>query len=1054
MSDLHSGGRLNLVGAARPYFGAIVLTVIFLAAAGVYSLLGMPSGIYPEVAFPQIAVIATAPGLAVKTTEVSVTRPLEEAVSVVLGVVRVHSKTVRGASELKIDFAPDVDMVQALNDVRARLAESGGALPAGTQLLVERQTPSLFPIISVVVQGDRSLAALRDYAFYDLRPRFSRIPDVSMVTVQGGDVREIIVETDPLALAAAHLSADDVAVELAKNQRLQAVGRLDRGVLQYQVMADTLTASLPTLEATVVGGTAEQPLQLRDVARVSIGHEDRLVAVRSDQRDAVVVTIFRRLGGDALSISRHLEDVLAEARGAAPRGMELTTVYDQADLTKTSIANVRDAILIGGVFSVLTLLLFLRSLRATIIAAAAIPTTLIISFVFLRWWGDTLNLMSLGGLAIAIGLLIDDTVVVIENIARHLQTAAGSDAAIDAASREISGAVVGSTLTTVLVFVPLSFVEGVVGQFFFSLSLSLSVAILVSMVISLTVVPVVAARWLSGRRLKPPGRVYGVMVGAYDWLLGIGLRWPRTSLAVALLVVVPGYWMFTQLKTDFMPEMDEGAFVLDYFMPVGTSLAETDRVMREVDAILSDTPEVQGYVRRTGAELGLFATEPYTGDVLISLKTDRTRRMGEIREEVEERVKAAVPQLEIETVPLVLDQINDLSGAESSVEVKVFGPDYETLRRVAQEVGDRIEALAAEDDVSMEVDAHVRQGNPDIVVRTDSDRARRAGLSPDMVERQVAAALYGTVAFSLPEEDRLTAVRVRLPDRYRNDEHALPNLVLQIPPVATPVAGATPSTPTTVPLTTVPLRDVAAIERQRSLNELHRENQQPMIDVTAEFEGSDLGTIKRIVQRAIDGVTIPKSYHIQMSGSFESQDRAFHSLLIVLCTASALVFLLLAIQFKSIALPLLVFMTQPLSLTAALFALWITGTPLNVSSFMGAIMLIGLDVKNGILLIEYVGQLRGQGTPLDAALREAGRARFRPILMTSLTTILGLSPLALGIGPGAQMQQPLAIAVIGGLTANMLFTRLVIPIGYGLIARWVDRHPAPADLGVATVSAT
>jgi CzcA family heavy metal efflux pump len=1043
MSDSTKPHGLNLVAAARPYFGAIVLTVAFLVAAGVYSLIGMPSGIYPEVAFPQIAVIATVPGLAIKSTEVSVTRPLEEAVSGVLGVVRVHSKTVRGAAELKIDFAAGVDMIQALNDVRARLAENGGALPAGTQLVVERQTPSLFPIISVVVRGHRSLADLRDYAFYDLRGRISRIADVSTVTVQGGDVREISVEADPAVLAGAHLSVDDVATELGKNQRLQAVGRLDRGVLQYQVMADTLTVELAQLEATIVGGTPDRPLRLRDVAAVSIGHEDRLVAVRSAGRDAVVVTVFRRLGGDALRISRELETVLEDARRAAPRGIEIDTVYDQADLTKTSIANVRDAILIGGVFSVLTLLLFLRSLRATIIATLAIPTTLIISFVFLRWWGDTLNLMSLGGLAIAIGLLIDDTVVVIENIARHLQTSAGSDAAIDAASREISGAVVGSTLTTVLVFVPLAFVEGVIGQFFFSLSLSLAVAILVSMAISLTVVPVVAARWLAGRQLKPPGAIYRVLVRAYDWVLDIGLRWPKTSLAIALLVIAPGCWFFTQLKTDFMPEMDEGAFVLDYFMPVGTSLAETDRVLRKVDAILDDIPEVHGYVRRTGAELGLFATEPYTGDVLVSLSSDRDRRMDDIREEVENRVKAAAPQLEIETVPLVRDQINDLSGAESSVEVKVFGPDYQVLRNIAQDVGERIETLAAEEGVSMEVDAHVRQGNPDLVVRTDTVRARRAGLSPDVVERQVSAALYGTVAFSLPEQDRLTAVRVRLPEPLRSDERALANLALQPPAAATATTSATNAAAAPAAAAgTIPLRYVADIERQRSLNELHRENQQPMIDVTAEFEGSDLGSVKRVVERAIAGVVLDKGYHIQMGGSFESQEHAFRSLLIVLCTASALVFLLLAIQFKSVALPLLVFLTQPLSLTSALFALWITGTPLNVSSFMGAIMLIGLDVKNGILLIEYVGQLRRQGLPLETALRDAGHARFRPILMTSLTAILGLLPLALGIGPGAQMQQPLAIAVIGGLTANMLFTRLVIPVGYELIARF--KQPAPA----------
>ena len=810
------------------------------------------------------------------------------------------------------------------------------------------------------------------------------------------------------------LSLDELALRLGKSERLKAVGRIDRGRLQYQVMASTLSEHPEELEDLVVAGTPEEPLRLGSVARVSISHEDRLVAVQSRGREAVGITIFRRLGGDALAISTRLAGVLEEARRSAPSGVTIHTVYDQADLVRTSLANVRDAIVVGGICSVLTLLAFLRSPRATLIAAMAIPSTLLVTFVFLRLSGDTLNLMSLGGLAIAIGLIIDDTVVVIENIARHLQEGKGSEETIDAASREISGAVIGSSLTTVLVFVPLAFIKGVVGQFFQSLCLALGTAVLVSMVISLTVIPMLSARFLAGRSLPAPGRVYRRSAELYERALREGLRRPRLSLAMAILVVVPGYFLYRSLDTGFMPNMDEGAFVLDYFMPVGTSLVETDRVMRRVEEVLRATPEVKDYIRRTGAELGLFATEPYTGDVLIGLSSGRRRSMEEVIEDLRGKIEEEFPELLVEFVPLVRDQINDLSGVEAPIEVKVFGTDYAVLREIAGRIGGILEKIHGITDL----DPHVRRGNPDVIIRADSAAARHAGLTGESVETQLEAGLYGQVAFVLPEAERLTNVRVRYPDRVRFDLDALPDLPLSVP------GGGV-----------VPLRQVARVEEKRSLNEILRENQQPMISVTGEIEA------------ALAQIELPKGYRWELAGNYESQREAFWNLGMVLAVGAGLVFLVLAIQFQSLALPFLIFLTQPLSLTCGLLALWITGTPLDVSSFMGAILLVGLDVKNGILLIEHVGQLRTRGAGLEEALIEAGRRRFRPILMTSLATILGLLPLALGIGPGSQMQQPLAIAVIGGLTANMLFTRLVIPVGYLLLERWKGEargRPLPA----------
>jgi CzcA family heavy metal efflux pump len=1026
---------INLVALAKPYFGLIVLTTVLLTALGLYSMFRMPSGIYPEVAFPRIVVIVQSPGLAVKDVEVAVTRPIEEAVSIVLGVIRVRSKSVRGAAELSIDFAPGTDMIQALNDVRARMAEVGAQLPPGTTSITERQTPSVFPIISFVVTGGRDPASLHDYAYYDLRPRISRIADVSYVTVQGGDIREILVEVEPQALVAAGLSIADVADRLGKEHRLKAVGRLDREVLQYQVLADTLATDPLELEDRVIASKNGQSIRLRDLGHVAISHEDRTTIVRANGQDAVALTVFRRLGGNALQVSRELDVVLADAAKSAPPGVSIRPVYDQGLLVRTAIANVRDAIAIGGAFSILILFMFLKSLRATIIAALSIPLSLIISFVFLHLTGDTLNLMSLGGLAVAIGLIIDDTVVVIENIARHLAEGQTGDAAVDRASKEISGAVIGSTLTTILVFLPLAFVRGVVGQFFQSLALALTVALLVSMVVSLTIIPVLAARFLGRRPMPASGPIYNVLANSYEGLLRVGLRFPRSAVLLALLAVIPGWWLATHLETGFMPDMDEGAFVLDYNMPVGTSLNQTDKVLRRVEAVLLRTPDIQGYIRRTGAELGFFATESYTGDILVSLKPSGERRpMDEIFDALRDELKGEVPELETEFVPLVLDQISDLAGVEQPIEVKVFGPEPAVLRELASKVGAIVEKVPG----VVDVNTHVLLGNPDIVVRPDSVQTARVGLTELDVESQLNAALYGQVASTIPEQDRMTKIRVRYPDRVRFDRENLGQLPVSLATATPAPAAAGPAAAAGIGF--VPLSQLASIRVVRSPNELWRENQQPVLTVTAALDKRDLGSVNRELQSELSALKFPPGYRWELAGNYRAQQESFASLLTVLIVSAALVFLLLGFQFHSLSLPILIFLAQPVSLASALFALWLTGTPLNVSSFMGAILLIGLDVKNGIILIEYIGQLHEQGMPLHEALIKAGRTRFRPILMTSLCTILGLVPLALGLGPGAQMQQPLAIAVIGGLITNMLLTRLLIPVGYLVVRGGVGNH--------------
>jgi multidrug efflux pump subunit AcrB len=1160
---------LNLASRARPYLGAVILTVGLLTAGGIYSATRMPSGVYPEVTFPRIAVVAKVPALPVANMEVLVTRPLEQAVMTVLGVAQVRSKTIRGGSELSVDFNPGTDMRRAEQLTWNRIGAIRSQLPPDTELTVEQMTPSVFPILSLVLVGGDSPAQLRDYAFYQLAPQIKNVPDVLYANVAGGDIREIEVVAHPDALLAAGLSAADLADEIGKVHRLQPVGRIEGQPLAFQLLVNTTSEKARQVEELVVSTKNNQPMRVADLADVRVLHQDRVLSIGYEGKDAVVITVFRRLGGNTVNISRNLEALLAKQ--PPPSNIHAQVVYDQARFVNTAVFNVRDAIIVGGIFSVLILLGFLRSVRATLIAAVAIPITLAITLLFLYWSGETLNLMSLGGLAVAIGLIIDDTVVVIENIARHLAPASRiedrgsrienrplappttaspssildprssildprssildprpSADPVDAASAEITGAVIGSTLTTVLVFVPLAFITGVYGQFFASLSWSLSIAVLVSMVISLTLVPVCAARFLAGKPMPEPGPIYRALAHVYEvvlgallflvesvvgpimrlaewvlgWVLGptlskfvvrglvlLFIALPPLALIAVLYTGIPDPYaqqeegkpppppLVKGLETGLMPAMDEGAFVLDYWAPSGTPLERTEEMARELEKILSKNPDVDSYVRRTGAELGIFATQTSRGDIQvvlrpaeedpISLATKpvrpdikeieaelnkdgkeairqkyRRRPLRKIMNELEDEIfdSFAEHQLKFELVQVMQDELNDLSGANKPVEVKLFGPDHDVLRRTADQVAEVLAKNGKGRGVK-EVNSNVREGNPDLMIAIKGDQAARLGLAADAVERQLKAMFLGQTATQVRESAaRITDVRVRYPDsiRFGNGRFDPGRLLDQWILLPDPTTPAPPSSSTPWPTLTGPARSVALsavadIKPVRTPDEQWRENNQPAIFVTAELneEEAGLGSVVADIRRSMASIPMPSpAYHWELGGHYLRQQEAFWSLFGVMIVAIVLVFIMLAFQFRSVVLPFLIFLTQPLSVVSGLFALWITGTPLNVSSYMGIILLIGLDMKNGILLVEYIQQLLAEGMALRPALLLAGRTRFRPILMTSLAAILGLFPLALGIGPGSQMQQPLAILVIGGLTANMLFTRMVIPVGY------------------------
>ncbi len=998
----------------------IFLAVALLSAAGVWAILRLPSAIYPELVFPRITVVVEGSSLGPRQVVFNITRPVEEAVSLVPGVRRVRSSSIRGAAELQISFAPNTDMQFALQQVQARVNQIQPDLPPGLQITIERLTPSVFPILSYNLSGGDP-ATLYEIARYQIKPVISRIPGAGRVDVQGSDVREIEVVADPTRLAQQGMTYQDFAAAIRQAVTVDAVGRVAKDYQQFLIVTDQEAHSAEDVGAIVIG----KGLRVRDLATVIEGTEDHVRLVAGDGRPAAAIYVTRQIGGNTLALADSVAKTMATLSRALPPGVRLKPLYDQAELVREAVRSVRDAMVIGALLAVLVLLLFLRHVRITAISASSIPLTLIITVLVLQLLGQTFNLMTLGAMAIAIGLVIDDAVVVTENIARHLRLTPHKTAAIRAATEELIVPVTTSTLTTVVVFLPLGLLQGVVGQFFIALSVALASAVLISLGLALSIIPLLAERFLTvhevdrdsapaaGRLARLAGRLgqsIEDLAQRYARALGGALRHTRRMLAGAAGLVLLGLVAQRFVDTGFLPEMDEGAFVLDYWSPGGTALNETDRQLRVAEGILGAIPEVDGTSRRLGAELGLFATQQNRGDIVVRLKplSHRHRASFQVMDEARERINRAVPRLRIEFVQILSDVINDLAGNPRPIEIKLFGERLEDLEDYGRTLADKLEAVPGLEDLYN----GVSEPSAEMLLKVDGAEANRAGLTPEQVGDAVSGALLGVPAGDIRREDRAIAIRVRAPDSVRYDANRLGAL---------PVTADAAHQP-------VPLASLATVRATETQGELTRENQQQMIALTADLSGRSLGDVMRDVRRVIAATPPPPGVRLELGGQYASQQEAFQALLITLALAAVSVTGVMVIQFESFVEPLIVLLAAPVSFVGALGLLLATGSALNVSSFMGLILLVGLIVKNGIILLDFTRRRMQAGElPLAEAIQEAARVRLRPILMTTLCTLFGLLPLAMGLGAGSELQRPLALAVIGGLTLSTPITLFMVP---------------------------
>ena len=1038
---------MNPARLASRHSRAVILLTILASLAGLLAMLNLPSDIYPPLQFPRIVLVAHSGPVPPLSMMLTVTRPLEQALMEVPGIRRVRSKTFRGSTEISAQFEPSTDMQVALQRAQSRVSEARGALPENLDITMDRLTPAAFPVLSLNLTGPLPTPELRDTAYYVVRPAISRAPGVGRVEVLASDEREMEVVADPAKLLASGLTIDDVADTLSGTNVLAPVGRYSSGGVQRLALVSGLWSSADQIAATPLREHEGAGIRVADVAEVFPGAPDRTMLVTGNGKEAAIINVSQQVGANILAVDRAVNGALEDTGRSLPSGLHLTKVYDLGEFVAASIGSVRDAILIGGVLAVVVLLVFLRDLRMTLVASLTLPLTVLVTFLFLKAFRESINLMSMGGLAVAIGLVIDDAVVVVENIHRKLQDApdprtgepAPRERLVEDATAELVAPVVGSTLTTVVVFVPLGVLSGVVGQFFRALSLTLSVAVLISLVLALTLIPLISG--MSRRRRdrgEPEGRHRSVgplspglsgtrtsegrRVHLWDRILGLYTRSltkimerPRASLLAAGIVAAATIALFLLIPSGFLPRMDEGGFVVDYVTHAGTALEETDRLVHKMEEEVAATPEVASFSRRTGAELGMFATQPNTGDILVRLKPrrSRSRSADEIITDLRPRMADAAPGAEIEFVQLLQDMIGDLEGAPTPIEIKIFGDDPDALEALAPRIGEVLEKVNGVVDIVVPT-----RGNPEVTWEVDTAAAARMGLTVDKVATQLSSAWLGRVATDLHLLDRSVPVRVRYPDRDRFDPGRLARAT---------VRGADGKL--------VPLGALARATESNGASVLTRENLRQAALITARLEDRDLGSAVREVRSKLSGVKLPVGYTLEVGGQYESQRRAFGELLVVLAMAASLVFTILVIQFRAFLPALLILAAAPLSFGGAFALLALTGSELNVSSAMGLVLLIGLVVKNGIVLIDYAHRMRRGGMPLREALASAGAIRLRPILMTTLCTLFGLLPLALGIGSGAELQQPLALAVIGGLGISTVITLYGVPAVYAGLAR-------------------
>jgi multidrug efflux pump subunit AcrB len=1000
---------------------SIILVALALAVAGVVSAISLPVGLFPQVAFPRVVVDLDAGSRPAGQTALLVTRPVEEAIRTVPGVIDVRSASSRGTAQISVDFGWGRDMVSSTLLIDAAVSQILPNLPPGTGYNVRRMDPTVFPIISYALLSDStSPVTLHDLAQYQIVPLLSSISGLARVSVQGGEIAEVQVLADPHLLAGYGLSTTDLSDALTKANVLQAVGQLQDNHKLYLVTADNNIGKTEAVGYVVVRSDPAGVVRVRDVATVQDGVVPQWVRVVEDGKPAVLFNVYEQPDGNAVQIAGAVQAKLGAFK--LPPGVRMVKWYDQSELVTRSAGSVRDAVLIGLVLAAIVLILFLRSWRVTLIAVLVVPATLATAILVLSLFGMSFNIMTLGGIAAAVGLLIDDVIVMVEHIARRAGASvadggAGGSAAVLPASREFLRPLTGSSLATLIVFLPLGFLSGVTGAFSQALSITMAAALVISYLMTVFVVPVLARHLVDFDHWRDPGAAgNGWLARQHGTLLDRLFRRPWLFVFALVPLLAVGWFAYGAVPTGFMPAVDEGGFIMDYYTPAGTSLTETSREVSEIDEMLTANPDVATFSRRLGTGLGGDLGESYHGDYFVRLKPNHAQSTPEVMAVVLAEVQAKVPGVQVELAQLMEDLIGDLTAVPQPIEIKLYATDPSVLIPQAEKVAAAISKI----DGVVEVKSGVKLAGDALDLRIDPVRAGIEGVTPDDIARAVDAALTGVVATQLPQTTKTVGVRVHLPGALQLRQTALADLAIRASDGHV-----------------FPLHRVASLVPVTGQPEVSRDNLQPMIAVTGRIEGRGIGAAVGDVQKALaQPALLGGGVRYELGGLYQQQQIAFAGLARVFAAAIVAEFILLLFLYERLWLPVVIIACSLLSTTAVFTALWITGVDLNITALMGMTMIIGIGTEMAIFYVSEYAELAYEMEP-RRALREASRNRLRPITMTTLAAILTLMPLALAIGQGSAIQQPLAISIIAGLLLQFPLVLLVMPvlIGFTLPAR-------------------
>ena len=1050
----------------------IIFFTLIAAIAGTYLAFQMPVAVFPHTSFPRVVIGIDNGVMPIEQMEVTITRPVENAINTVPGLVTVRSVTSRGQAEVDMFFNWNVDMIQALQMVDSAVTQIRQTLPSTAVITTHRLGFASFPMLGYSLTSDKvPLTDLWEMAEYQLKPRLNRLPGVSNITVQGGEIPEVHVVPDSAQLLATQTTISDLLAAIASTNVIESPGLYQSHHELLLGLVGGQVHSAQELAQVVVKLTPSGvPIHIGDVAQVVDSTKPVYTIVTANGHQAVLMNVLRQIGSNALGVSTEVSDEVASIRKTLPTGVKIEPFYQQADLIQASITSVRDAILIGLILASIILVLFLRDWGSSLVAGLVIPSTILITIAFLYVTGEGFNLMTLGGLAAAVGLVIDDAIVVVENIVMHIDAGQARVDAVRSALKEITTPLVFSTVTPIVVFLPLIGVTGLTGVFFRALAITMSVALMTSLALALTWTPSLSLLFIGKHRKRktqpqdeaapavaateaPPTAPLEAeseedaeraatlhileheeqvqapwmrkVLDRYARIITAALHHPLVLGLICVGVIVVGGLAFQGLGSNLLPSMDEGAFILDYLMPAGTSLNETNRVLLQVEKVLRANPNVETTSRRTGLQLGVAeVTEANTGDFTVKLKNNHKDSTEDVMADVRAKINAMAPQLDIEVDQILQDNINDLSNAPEPIQIRLFSNDIDQLHELAPKVADAITKISGVVDVRNGVENNLSSPSTNFTVRPAV--AAQLGFTPQEVATDAHAIIQG-IATEQPliRGGRPYTIRVRMAQPYRASLEAISNTLL---------ISATGHTAT--------LGSLAAITQTPPQSEIFRENLQRDVTVTGSIEGSNLGGAMTKIQKAVADLHLPPSVRVVYGGTFQQQQQSFHELLLVLLLAMALVFGVLLTEFRGFAAPIAILTSSVLSVSGVVMALLITQITFNVASFMGLIMVIGIVAKNGILLLDADQKFRRLGYPAERAIIESGRRRLRPILMTAMAAVTGMLPLAFGIGAGSQMLRPLAIAVIGGVVISMALSLVVTPAIY----YWMTRKETTEEL--------